>query len=128
MVWGNGKGGGGHLAQGLDDSWAMRGAHVLGEAMQGHAEKCLQGAGPLLGYEVDLLAPQEGVLGGDERHGLLQSFCDHGSVALLLLHGAWLSGLVPRGRCCWRIGCGHTDLLIQMFQYRSHADLMIQIS
>lgn len=75
----------GYLAQGLDDGRPMGGAHVFGQAMKRHAEEGLESAGALLCNEVDLLTPQEAVLGGDDRHGLLQCFYHHGSVALLLL-------------------------------------------
>ena len=58
---------------------------MLGQAMKRHAEEGLQSARPLLSNEVDLLAAQEGILGGDDGHGLLQGFHHHGSVALFFL-------------------------------------------
>ena len=66
--------------------------HVARQAMEGHGEKGLQGARPLLGNQGDLLAAQDGLSRADEVHELPQRLHHHGPVALLLLQAAALSG------------------------------------
>ena len=66
----------------------MGAAHIAGEAVQGHGHEGRQALGALLGNDIDLLAPQEGLVGVQQDHQLVQRLSHHGSVAHLLLHPA----------------------------------------
>ncbi len=74
-----------YLAQSLHDGLAVSASGVVGEAMQGHVHEGVQSAGPLLSNDSDLLAPQEGLVGTEQRHGLVQGLGHHRPVTCLLL-------------------------------------------
>lgn len=54
--------------------------------MEGHGSELIEALRPFLGNEVDLLTAQEGFVGVQQGHELVQGLCDHGSVTHLFLH------------------------------------------